>query len=118
MGGRLLLFARRRPIAGQPLGIRARYCLGRVPWGEALVGSPAVWPVLFFEKKIFLKYIYILGEIQTKIKNKTRKRPRRRRLVPGICRVAMLTGSFRGVPSMAPGGTMLAWPIGWCEAQL
>ena len=29
--------ARRRPTAGQQLGIRARYCLGRVPWGEALV---------------------------------------------------------------------------------
>ena len=35
-------FCRRRPIAGEPLGIRARYCLGRVPCREGLVGQPTV----------------------------------------------------------------------------
>ena len=47
MGVDYCLLARRRPIAGQPLGIRARYCLGRVPWREGLVEVRPFWVDVF-----------------------------------------------------------------------
>ena len=60
--------------------------------------GPAVWPVFFFENT-------------SQNKDETPETPPPPPRLPGSCRVAMLTGSFRGAPSMAPGGTMFAWPI-------
>ena len=117
MGGRLLLLLDGARLRASHWGYGPDIAWAGFP-GERRWWTPGrlarfFWK--FFFENFFL--IFFFWKIQTKNKKQNPETPPPPPLLPGICRVAMLTGSFRGAPSMAPGGAMFVWPIGWCEAQ-
>ena len=119
MGGRLLLLLDGARLRASHWGYGPDIAWAGFPgerrWWEARPFGP------FFFDNFFLKFFEFFYFLFLENTNQNRKQnpetPPPPPLLPGICRVAMLAGSFCGAPSMAPGGAMFVWPIGWCEAQ-
>ena len=108
------------PDCGPAIGDTGPILPGPGSLGRGAGGRPGRLARFFFEfflKNIFKKKHIFFLENTNQNKKQNPETPPPPPLLPGICRVAMLKGSSHGAPSMAPGGAMFVWPIGWCEAQ-